>query len=254
MINKSEALSLFFLNLPVEFKKKDIFIYPPTFLDIKDKFFPLYRSILFLQQEDILDMFNEQNLFDKVEKMPTPFEYIMATAASNEDYAQKVQKGIEFFIKEPVTLLFNANAIMVGDFNKTIISISSLDELRLINEEDFFDFQNLIRLASGAEMVEEYVADEDPRIARIKAKARYRDKIKAKSGKGISLNTVMESICCMDLGINPLNIRQIPYVAGVRLMDRKRHQEAYNLDIQSLLAGADSKKVKPKYWIENLNE
>ena len=243
MINKSEALSLFFLNLPVEFKK-DIFVYPPTFLDIKDKFFPLYRSILFLQQEDILDMFNEQNLFDKVEKMPTPFEYIMATAASNEDYAQKVQKGIEFFIKEPVTLLFNANAIMVGDFNKTIISISSLDELRL----------NLIRHAAGAEMVEEYVADEDPRIARIKAKARYRDKIKAKSGKGISLNTIMESICCMDLGINPLNIRQIPYVAGVRLMDRKRHQEAYNLDIQSLLAGADSKKVKPKYWIENLNE
>jgi hypothetical protein len=31
-------------------------------------------------------------------------------------------------------------------------------------------------------------------------------------------------------------------------------KEKYELDIDSLLAGADSKKVKPKYWIKNLDD
>ena len=48
MINKSEALSLFFLNLPVEFKKKDIFVYPPTFLDIKDEMLAKKDYIFFV--------------------------------------------------------------------------------------------------------------------------------------------------------------------------------------------------------------
>jgi hypothetical protein len=33
-----------------------------------------------------------------------------------------------------------------------------------------------------------------------------------------------------------------------------QEQEKYRLDIESLLAGADSKKVKPKYWIRNLED
>jgi hypothetical protein len=34
----------------------------------------------------------------------------------------------------------------------------------------------------------------------------------------------------------------------IRVMQNK---EKYDIDIRSLLAGADSKKVKPKYWIRN---
>jgi hypothetical protein len=32
-----------------------------------------------------------------------------------------------------------------------------------------------------------------------------------------------------------------------------QQNEEYDIDIRSLLAGADSKKVKPKYWIKNLD-
>jgi hypothetical protein len=31
-------------------------------------------------------------------------------------------------------------------------------------------------------------------------------------------------------------------------------KEKYEIDIDSLLAGADSKKIKPKYWIRNSEE
>jgi hypothetical protein len=57
--------------------------------------------------------------------------------------------------------------------------------------------------------------NEDPRIARIKAKARERDRIKAKQGNkdGISLSTSLLAICCMGIGITPLNIGEMSYAS-----------------------------------------
>ena len=33
-----------------------------------------------------------------------------------------------------------------------------------------------------------------------------------------------------------------------------QEKEKYQLDVDSLLAGADSKKVKPKYWVTNFDD
>jgi hypothetical protein len=62
--------------------------------------------------------------------------------------------------------------------------------------------------------------NEDPRIARIKAKARERDRLKAKKGTagGISLHTCLVAICCMGIGITPLNIGEMSYAAIGPLM------------------------------------
>ena len=88
----------------------------------------------------------------------------------------------------------------------------------------------------------------------MKAKARLRDKIKAKSNKNIKLESTLAAICCMGIGITPLNIGEITYGSIHILMSMYQGKEKYELDIDSLLAGADSKKVKPKYWIKDLND
>jgi hypothetical protein len=102
------------------------------------------------------------------------------------------------------------------------------------------------------------VVDEDPRVAEIKRKARYRDKLKAKQAakknEGISLFTSLVSICCMGLGITPLTIGEMSYVAMEGILKKYQEKEKYELDIDTLLAGADSKKIKPKYWIRNFEE
>jgi hypothetical protein len=63
--------------------------------------------------------------------------------------------------------------------------------------------------------------DEDPRIAEIKRRARERDRIKAKQGNknGISLNTCLVAICCMGIGITPLNIGEISYASVGEIMN-----------------------------------
>jgi hypothetical protein len=65
---------------------------------------------------------------------------------------------------------------------------------------------------------------------------------------------MLASICCMGIGITPLNIGEMSYVAIESLFNIYQDKEKYNLDIDSLLAGADSKKIKPQYWIRNLQD
>jgi hypothetical protein len=90
--------------------------------------------------------------------------------------------------------------------------------LIILTEEEYFDFQNAIRESLGEKSIkppEPEDPNENPVIARIKAKARERDRIKAKqsSKDGISLDTTLVAICCMNLGITPLTIGEMSYAA-----------------------------------------
>lgn len=57
-----------------------------------------------------------------------------------------------------------------------------MDNLRIINKDNFFEFQNALRRACGDKELERPNPNENPRIKQMKAKARYRDRIKAKKG------------------------------------------------------------------------
>jgi hypothetical protein len=68
-------------------------------------------------------------------------------------------------------------------------------------------------------------------VAEIKRKSRYREKLKAKknanSNSGISLYTLLVSICCMGLGITPLNIGEMSYVALEAILQKYQEKEKY---------------------------
>jgi hypothetical protein len=54
----------------------------------------------------------------------------------------------------------------------------------------------------------------------MKAKARERDRVKARQGAkdGISIHTCLVAICCMGIGLTPLNIGEMSYAAIGPLM------------------------------------
>lgn len=193
----------FFLGYPTEFKNICL-IYPPKVKEIVSlKSFPIYEKILTISQEEIEDEYVEKK-YD-LSTILNPFEYILNGAYNSLDFRALVSKAFTFFIHEPVIFLFEQKKIAVGNLKEA----KSVDQLRFLTEEDYFDFQNLIREALGRDAIEAPRADEDPRVKRIKAKARYRDRIKAKKGIGLNLQTILASICCMDLGLNPLNIGEL---------------------------------------------
>lgn len=239
----------FFIGLPVEFNKK-LFVYPPTVFDvISNEKFPIYRSILTISQEDI-----EDKLLEKGEEaltqgyVPSPFEYMLSLAFQDKESESLVKEAFQFYIHEPVTFLLKEKKVLIGDLKSTLNEIKRVEDLRILNEEEYFDFQNLIRQCMGEKDAAPPNPNENIRVKKMKAKARYRDRVKAKK-EGITLGTSLAAICCMGIGINPLNIREISYCAIGQLTKIYQDKEKYSIDIDSLLAGAKASEVKLQYWI-----
>ena len=242
----------FFIGQPVAFQSVCT-VYPPKITEIlADINYPVYRKILFNTQEDLEDEWVEQNL--SMEELPTPLEYIFAMAAVDTAIKAVILKGFEFFIHEPVILLSDQKKIIIGDLQQTLQTIKSIDELRIIDESNFFEFQNLLRQSIGEKEAEPYNPNENPKIKYFKAKARLRDRVKAKSKDALNLGTTLATICCMNFGLNPLNIGELSQAAISVLIRYYQEKTKYETDISALLAGADSKKIKPQNWIRNIED
>lgn len=246
----------FFLGQPCSFKKT-IQVFPPLVKDVvSNQLYGTYCQILTYSQEEVEDEFVEAHR--ELESYPTPIEFLLNNSYHNKDYERIAKQAFKFFIHQEVNFFYEQKMIVVGNLEEVLKTASSIEDLIIIKEEDFFDFQNLVRQSIGKKEVEPPNPNEHPRIKEMKRKARYRDRVKAKqaakSKDGISLFTTLVSICCMGLGITPLTIGEMSYVAMESILRKYQEKEKYELDIDSLLAGADSKKIKPKYWIRNFEE
>ena len=94
-----------------------------------------------------------------------------------------------------------------------------------LKEKDFLEFQNCIRDSLGEERKEPPDPNMHPKKKVMLAKARLRDRIKAKSGQGISLETSVKAICCMGIGLTPLNIGEISVAAISDIMNVYQKKE-----------------------------
>ena len=242
------------LGFPIDFK--DICqVYPPTVNDvIGDKDFGLLRSLLTMTQEDLTDAYTKE----EIDVVPTPFQYLLINCYQDEETMEKVQKGFMKLVHEPVAIVPEIEMFLIGKAEEDIDPDVDLENPRLLTEENFFEFQNCIREVLGedaAKPPDEEELIEDPRIRRYKMKIREHDKLIArkKAKEAPTIGTLLAAICCMGIGLTPLNIGEISYACVHWLTAIEQQKEEYDIDIRALLAGADSKKVKPKYWIKNID-
>ena len=238
-----------FLALPI--RKKNYSVYPPTLNDsLNNPNFTQWEGLFTTSQEELEDSIHEHNpSYDG--PIPTPWLFLLGSAYEDKEFENTMREAFRFFLHEEITILYENQVIVLGDLEEELTKVSSAEELRVIDEEEFFNLQNTVRISLGIAPVEKPDPDESPRIKRMKAKARLRDRVKAKKGMGLSLGDSLVSICCMGIGLTPLNIGEISYAALGKIIDRYQKKEAYETDIQSILAGADAKKIHPKYWITN---
>jgi hypothetical protein len=172
---------------------------------------------------------------------------------------EKIHDAFKQFVHEPVTIVPEIEMLLIGKSEEDLDPNMDLDSPRLLTAENYFDFQNQIRIVMGGDPIklpEPEDEDLDPRIKRYKAKIKASEKLlaKKKAKKAPTLGTLLTAICCMGIGLNPLNIGEMSYACVHWLIAMEQQKEEYDIDIRALLAGADSKKVKPKYWIKNIDE
>ena len=230
-------------------------IYPPRVKDVvTNPNFNIFYKVLTITQDDVKDEIGGK--LQEGEKMPTPFEYLMLNCQYVSGFAAVLRGAFQFFCHTDISFLFQQQRIVIGNKEEILQNAQTIEEIVYLDESDYFHLSNRIRQSCGDKPIappEPENPDEDPRIRRIKEKARERDRIKAKqAGKnGISLSTCLTAICCMGIGLTPLNIGEMSYASVGEIMKVMQDKEKYDIDIRSLLAGADSKKIKPKYWIRN---
>lgn len=255
---------VFFIGAPQEVSAiPNVFVYPPTIEQVvRTKYFGFYRQILTTSQEEIEDRFVEKG--KEVKDAPTPLGQIFniikdeedgsETSAQKKQIKELIEQAFEFFLHEKVTFLTNQKMILVGDLSEELKKVKSVSQLRLINEDNFFSFQNVVRVSLGEKEIEKPDPNEHSRIKAMKAKARYRDRVKAKKGDGIDLGSSLVALCCMGIGLTPLNIGKISYCAVGRITAMYQDKEKYDTDVRSLQAGAKKKDVNLKYWIRKIDD
>lgn len=235
-------------------------IYPPKIKDAVSNERSILLNLLVYSQEDIEDLIKEQSKkqgnqqnSSEEKATPTPFEFLLINSYYSSDFLEKIKDAFMLFTHSEILINYEQKMIIFGgieDINKA----KKIEDIKFLNENNFPSFQNHIRLSLGSE-IENYedLSKLDPITRRVREAARRREHIakKSKNKKGISLATSLAAICCMGIGITPLNIGEMSYAAFNTLIPMMQEKEKYEIDIRSIIGGADPKKVKPKYWIKD---
>lgn len=171
-----------------------------------------------------------------------PLAYLLQASANDDKFLLELQDTFSTFIKEEVLLLPKINAILIG-------GESAIQERRLITEDNFKDFQTILRLQNRKEVPEPPPADESPgqrkmRLLREKVAA-VKKKQSQKKGEG---QTFLEQLeIAATFGID----RNESLYAFYSLLRRHQMKEKWEQDLRMICAGADSKKLNSKYWGES---
>lgn len=275
MSNPSElsaiAKAKFVLGYPYLFDNK-FYIYPPKVKEvIGNPDYGKLTNVLTLSQEDTEENilrskypdFIKDSAQKQVEavkelmqtKIATPFESLLINVYHNQDYRKIVEDAFLLFTREPITFFLEDKKILVGTLEKDILEWDTADkvmEMKWLTEENYFDFQTIIRAAAGLSVVEPYEAQTHPKIFRMKLLARERERNAAKSkSKKQSLETLLLSICLIGAGITLENIGEQPYVTINRLLELYQQKEGYELEIASMVSSNVKKKKDIEYWIRD---
>lgn len=230
-----------FFGMPIEIDGVCL-IYPPTIKDIVQisyEVFNIYSSFLTKSQDELDDSMKEE----KLEDIPTPFVFLLTLMLLSPEMEKMIKNAFKFFLKEEVLPLYDLQMIVIG---------KPMDK-RCLTADNFFDFQNGIRASIGLSLLEKPNPNEHPKVRRFKALQRERDRIKAKNNKTTitKLTTLITSICCMNMGVTPMNVQDMTMAAINMLIERYNEKDSFETRVAAMLAGASEDKDKLN-WIRDL--
>lgn len=244
LINKEQ----FFVGIPTEIGNI-CKVYPVTVREIATigaKNFYSYLNLFTLDKEDIDEFLQQQG----VEERLTPFQFTLINANEDKQYLENLEKAFKFFLhEEQITVLVDNEAIILGDIN----------EGRVLMEEDFNTVcaiiieQNMVNKSSAEERMNN---PSDAKAAQIIKKIKEGRKIREKKSSDSNLNFIdlVASLAAKGNGLNAINVWDLTYYAFNDQFKRMQMIEQYDNARQSILAGADPKKVKMEYWLRPIEK
>ena len=212
------------------------------------KNFYSYLNIFTLNKEDVDEYFASQTMEEKPDL--TPFQILLVMTQVDPQYLQTVQEAFKLFLHETKIVFLRQNeAIVLGE----------REENRIITNESF---EVIKQVVEAANILDTQSADarmdnpSDAKAAQIIKKLKEGRKMreKAKNNSDLSFSDLVASLAAGGNGLNILNVWDLPYYAFNDQFKRMQMKEEYENTYKSLLAGADPKKVKIRYWIDTIQD
>lgn len=244
MLSPDYIESLAFVGAPYLFDDF-CFVYPLSVgkvLALQDKY-STYLQLLTLDRSSIIKILKSKEIELEPGNIPEAFNFLMKSCELDDKFLLELEKGFSTFIQEEVIILPNIQQIVIG----------TIDDKKVIDKDNFSDFQNIIRAQNKMTQVDPIPENESEKAKYFREKRELRDAIKRKqeSKNAPSLVDLMSALCAYGIGITPLNIKDISLYALYSLLKVSGSKEKYESEMEMIYAGADPKKLKPKYWINN---
>lgn len=221
-------------------------IYSPTLdkiAEISEDKYNYYLSILLFEINQIKNNFNDEDC-QKIVDNYTVFEFMSQKSLYDESFRSLMLDALSFFFCEEV---------------KFYNGVFYFDENRVFNNENFkqmryiLKFQNCIEDKKDNE--EKFVNDKAREIAEKLKQAKEKiNKIKAKQGEVLSLFDLISAFSANSKNTGILDVWKLSIYQFNDQFKRMQIIEEYDINIRSLLAGADPKKINIEHWAKKIQK
>lgn len=229
-------------------------VYPATLgeiIDVGYSKFQQYLSVLTAHKP--ATSIKDDAEIKKILNELTDFQYLLMMVTVDSELHNLMKEGFAFFIHEQVTFSTNPAQIVIGP----------LSEKHIMLENNFYDFQNVLRHMYFLEQEGEEVIinpDDSPSVIALKRKMmENREKVRrakakqaAREGNDLKFSDLIGSITINNCGLNMDNIWNITYYALHDQLKRMGWRDQFDINNRAALAGAKIKKNQLKHWMRSI--
>lgn len=229
-------------------------IYSPTIGEIVDigySKFQQYLGILTSLKPDAKESKDKE--LKKVLDEITDFQYVLMMTALDNEVNNLTKEAFRFFIHDEVIFSLDPAQIIIGP----------IEEKHIMDEDNFYDFQKILRRMCFLEQEgEEIIIHKDDSIAVKNMKLQMRKnrervrKAKAKQAarekSDLTFSDLIGSITINNCGLNMENIWNITYYALQDQLKRMGWRDQFEINNRAALAGAKLNKKQMKHWMRSI--
>ena len=194
-------------------------------------------GILLLTETEVINLIKEKTGKEISGEDVHVLEFLLQSAEHDNGFLLELQDALSTFIKEDIFILPSYHAIVVGP----------PEQKHWITEENFSDFQTILRIQNRKEVPKPPPENESAFAKRMRLLAEKREAVKRKQQQ--KQGTEQDLADLLEIAeVYGINIMEKSVYAFYGLVQRHRLREKWDQDIAMMCAGADPKKMKVEYW------
>lgn len=220
-------------------------VYPLTMKEILTMGQMKYNKmlgLLLLTEVEIQNLIKEKIKEEIPIEQIYPLTFLLQSAEQNDGFFLELKEAFSTFLKEEV--------LLIPEYGSVLLNPEHPEEKRLITNENFQDFQDILRIQNRREIKNTTPKNETPAQRKMRL---LREKVAAAKKRQAEKNKEQSSIVNIleNANVYGIDLNECSFFKFQGLLQKYQAHEKYLVDIQMLCAGAKAEDLKIKYWGES---